>query len=154
MKFPFQDYEIPASPIDGATVIYRPEIPLHLIGNNGDLFLMGLLDTGADGVVMSRAVANDVGVSLSEGTRWMLGGLGNHRHEATLGHVEVELVAGDESTCWKMPVGVVDFDDPEQNYLLLLGWTGFLERFDLTFFSQKRCVELRLTQQFPMTTLI
>ncbi len=144
MRFPFQDYEVPASPIDGSTVIYRPEIPVHLIGETGDLYLMGLLDTGADGVVVSRAVAQDIGIPLADGPSWSLGGLGNHRHEAMLGHVDVELLEGSESVCWRMPVGVINVDDPEQNYLVLLGWTGFLEYFDLTFFSQKHCVELRL----------
>ena len=153
MRFPFQDYEIPASPIDGATVIFRPEIPLHLIGETGDLYLMGLLDTGADGVVMSRAVADDIGVCLIEGSRWSLGGLGNHRHEAMLGHVDVELLEGSESSCWRMPVGVVDVDDPEQNYLILLGWTGFLEHFDLTFLGQRRCVELHQSRQLLTETL-
>ena len=148
MRFPFQDYEVPASPIDGTTVIYRPEIPVHLIGETRDLYLMGLLETGADGVVISRAVAQDIGIPLADGPSWSLGGLGNHRHEAMLGHVDVEMQEGSDSACWKMPVGVVDVDDPEQNYLILLGWTGFLEHFDLTFFSQKRCVELR-----PLTRL-
>lgn len=28
MRFPYQHYEIPASPVNGSTDLYRPEIPL------------------------------------------------------------------------------------------------------------------------------
>ena len=66
MRFPFQDYEISASPIDGATVIYRPEIPVHLIGESGDLYLMGLLDTGADGFVVKRTPTDGQSLSTSQ----------------------------------------------------------------------------------------
>lgn len=72
MRFPYQHYEIPISPVDGSTDLYRPEIPLHLIGESDELFLFGLLDTGADGVVIGRGIAETIGATLDENVRCTL----------------------------------------------------------------------------------
>ncbi len=84
MRFPYQHYEIPASPVDGSTDLYRPEIPLHLIGESDELFLFGLLDTGADGVVIGRGVAETIGATLDENVRWTLRGLNSRSLKRSL----------------------------------------------------------------------
>lgn len=142
MKFPYQHYRTPPSLLDGSEELWRPEIPLHLIGKTGELFTYGLLDTGADGVLISRSIADDVGIGRDESSRWDVRGVSGESLEAVLGHVEIEVMDHQESVCWLMPVGVVTFDDPANNDIVLLGQTGFLQYFDTRFLGAKHFVEL------------
>ena len=149
MRFPYQHYEIPASPVDGSTDLYRPEIPLHLIGESDELFLFGLLDTGADGVVIGRGVAETIGATLDETVRWTLRGLNAALLEAVLGLIDIEVMDGQESATWRMPVAVVTFDDPLHEDIVLLGQTGFLQFFDMRFLGSQHAVELVPNASFP-----
>jgi len=149
MKFPYQCYEIPASPLDRAVELFRPEIPLHLIGDDGDIRVFGLLDTGADAVVMGQQLANRIGVQIDESVAWEVRGFGDRAHSAVLGYVDVELMAGSESACWRMPVGVVEFEDPSQEEVVLLGQTGFLQYFDVRFYGHRHTIELHPNEAFP-----
>lgn len=142
MRFPFQHYRTPPSLVDGSEELWRPEIPFHLIGSTGELFTYGLLDTGADGVLISRSIADDVGIVREESLRWHVRGVSGASLEAVLGHVEIEVIDHQESQCWLMPVGVVTFDDPANDDIVLLGQTGFLQYFDTRFFGAKHFVEL------------
>lgn len=142
MKFPFQHYRTPPSLLDGSEELWRPEIPLHLIGTTGELFTYGLLDSGADGVLISRSLADDVGIVLVDSSRWHVRGVSGESLEAVLGHVEIEIMGQQESVCWQMPVGVVKFDDPANDDIILLGQTGFLQFFDTRFLGAKHFVEL------------
>ena len=148
MRFPYQEYEIFASPIDGTVTLYRPEIPLHLIGESDELFVFGLLDTGADGVVIGREIARQLGVSIDESVRWKLHGFGSHTVEAVLGHLDIEIMDTKESVAWRMPVAVVAFDD-EHEEVVLLGQTGFLQYFDVCFLGSDYSVELFPNASFP-----
>jgi predicted aspartyl protease len=107
MRFVYERYDIPRSPLDGATEIYRPEIPIHLIGTRGEVFSLGLVDTGADSVVLGAAIADQIGVKRNQKQRWPLHGLSNEPVEAVLGRMEIELVGRTESLCWTIPVAVV-----------------------------------------------
>lgn len=143
MKFPFQHYRTPPSLVDGSEELWRPEIPLHLLGKTGELFTYGLLDTGADGVLISRSIADDIGVARDETLRWHVRGVSGQSLETVLGHVEIEVMGQQESECWLMPVGVVAFDDPANDDIVLLGQAGFLQFFDARFFGAEHFVELR-----------
>ncbi len=92
MRFAYKRYEIPKSPLDGSTEIHRPEILVHLIGEAGDLFCLGLVDTGADSVVIGQTIARQIGVKLRPKHRWPVHGFSGHTLEAVLGHVEIEMV--------------------------------------------------------------
>ncbi len=49
VKFPYQRYDInPSRLTTDSSNLYRPEIPFRAVGNRGDLYLWGLVDTGAD----------------------------------------------------------------------------------------------------------
>ena len=142
MKFPFQHYRTPPSLVDGSEELWRPEIPLHLIGTKSELFTYGLLDSGADGVLIGRNIADDIGISLDESRRWFVKGVSGESLDVVLGHVEVEVMDHQESACWVMPVGVVAFDDPANDDIVLLGQTGFLQYFDARLFGAMHFVEL------------
>ena len=44
MRFAYESYDIPKSPLDGSTEIYRPEIPIRLLGARGEFFSLALVD--------------------------------------------------------------------------------------------------------------
>ena len=152
MRFPYQHYRTPPSPVDGSEELWRPEIPLHLFGEKSELFTYGLLDSGADGVLISRNIADDIGVRMDETLRWSVRGVSGESLEAVLGHVEIEVMDHQESMCWLMPVGVVTFDDPANDDIVLLGQTGFLQYFDTRLFGAKHVVELLSNDTLPKNT--
>ena len=76
MKFAYQCYEIPTSPLDQSVELFRPEIPLRLIGETGDIRVFGLLDTGADAVVIGRELAKCIGMQIDESVSWKSGDWG------------------------------------------------------------------------------
>lgn len=152
MKFPFQHYRTPPSLVDGSEELWRPEIPLHLIGSNSELFTYGLLDSGADGVLVGRNIANDIGIAVDESRRWHVRGVSGESLDVVLGHVEIELMDLHESVCWMMPVGVVSFDDPANDDIVLLGQTGFLQYFDTRLHGSKHLAELFPNDTLPIST--
>ena len=149
MKFGYQCYEISASPLDQSVELFRPEIPLRLIGETGDIRAFGLLDTGADAVVIGRELAKCIGVQIDESVSWEVRGFGDRALSAFLGHVDVELISGSESACWRMPVSVVGIGDASDEEIVLLGQTGFLQYFDVRFLGQQHLIELHPNSGMP-----
>lgn len=150
MRFWYEWYEIAPSPTAvGATDLYRPEVPVRIIGKSGDAFLLGLLDTGADEVLLGRSVAETIGAELDEKVRWSVGGFAGQRAEAVLGTIEVELTDGVATLRWSLKVGFVEYHDPVLEQVVILGHTGFLEYFNAEFRGQDREVVLTTNDRFP-----
>ncbi len=149
MKFAYKRYEIPKSPLDGSTEIHRPEIVVHLIGEAGEIYCSGLVDTGADSVVIGQTIARQIGVKLQPKHRWQVHGFSGHTLEAVRGHLEVEIVNQSESFCWQLPVAVVMYPDLMSEEIVVLGQSGFLEYFDVRFFGDAHVVELKPNASFP-----
>ena len=136
--------------MDQSVELFRPEIPLRLIGETGDIRVFGLLDTGADAVVIGRELAKCIGMQIDESVSWEVRGLGDRVHTAFLGHVDVELISGSESACWRMPVSVVGLEDAADEDMVLLGQTGFLQYFDVSFRGHQHLIELRANSGMPL----
>lgn len=150
MRFAYRRYDTPVrSPLDGSTEIFRPEIPVRLIGSRGDVFVLGLLDTGSDSVVIGRGIAERIGARLRRRTLWKVHGFGGQAVAAVRGMIEIEIVHRGESLCWTLPISVVTYDDPDQNEVLLLGQSGFLQYFDARFIGDAHIVELKPNPKFP-----
>ncbi|MFM9959632.1 MAG: hypothetical protein ACKV2Q_00195 [Planctomycetaceae bacterium] len=149
MRFAYKSYEIPKSPLDGSTEIFRPEIVVHLIGSTDDIYALGLVDCGADSVVIGSAIAQRIGIRLNHKHRWTIHGFAGQSLEATLGHVEVEVSGRTESFCWSLPVAVVKYPETSNEELVVLGQTGFLEYFDVRLFGDEHVVELKPNASFP-----
>lgn len=84
MRFPYRGYEVePADPSDsiGSEELFRPEIPLRVRGPLGDSFILGLLDTGADEVLLPASVAEAIGIDLSNARTRHLSGIGGQTIE-------------------------------------------------------------------------
>ncbi len=146
MKFAYRRYDTPEkSPLDGATEVFRPEIPVRLIGKRGDVYVLGLLDS----VVLGRHVAERIGVRLSRKKSWRVHGFGGQSLPAVRGVIDVEIIHRGQSLCWSVPISVVTYEDPDQDEVVLLGQSGFLQFFDVRFFGAEHVVELKPNALFP-----
>ena len=149
MRFADESDDIPKSPLDGSTEIYRPEIPIRLLGARGEFFSLALVDTGADSVVIGATIAERIGVKLNPKKRWLLHGFSGEPVEAALGHVEIELASRTESYCWSLPVAVVTYPELASEEIVVLGQTGFLEYFNVRLFGNEHVVDLKPNASFP-----
>ena len=99
--------------------------------------------------MIGSAIAERIGIRLNRKQRWTIHGFAGQSLEATLGHVDVELVGRTESFCWSLPVAVVNYPETSSDELVVLGQTGFLEYFDVRLFGEAHVVELRANASFP-----
>lgn len=153
MKFAYRRYDAPEpSLLDGATEVFRPEIPIRMIGSIGDVYLLGLVDTGSDSVVMGRRIAERIGARLGRKKHWRVHGFGGQSLPAVRGMFDVEIMHHGESLCWTVPISVVTYDDPDQDEVLLLGQSGFLEFFDVQFFGADHLLDMKPNRRFPRPT--
>ena len=140
MRFPYVQYEVDPSPAEpGVIEVFRPVIPIRLIGRASSRLVRGLLDTGADESVIPMEFADRIGVieaAVPDGTVLSASG----EMPVTYGTLIIELASGVEHYRWNAVVGIVDQPLREA----LLGNIGFLRYFDVTFFGERR--EVRLTR--------
>lgn len=121
----------------GVSVVYRPIIPLRVVGTAGGATVYGLLDTGADETLLPQVVSDLVGIVVDpRHTGTILSASGEMT--VTYGTVILEFGQGRERQRWQTMVGVVQ--QPWQE--ALLGHAGFLRYFDVTFLGGKREVRL------------
>lgn len=146
MKFEFIGYAVEESPAQsGAGVVFRPVIPVRILGPESRLLFRGLLDTGADETIITQAMAEVVGatpIANAEGRIISAGG----EVRLSYARVGIELGSGPECYRWTATVGVAETEWDEA----LLGFPGFLEYFDALFLGHALQVELaRNTRLLP-----
>lgn len=150
MRFWYQQYEVaPQATGAGATVLYRPEIPVRIIGGTDDDYLLGLLDSGADEVILPWSIAEKIGAEIDEDTRWSIRGFAGQHAQAVLGHIELAISDGSETHRWPALVGLVRYDNPLLEQLALLGRRGFLELFNVEFRGEDHQVVIEPNATFP-----
>lgn len=139
MNFPYTPYEVEPTPSQpGITIIYRPIIPVRLTGSIGTAVLYGLLDTGADETILTRAMAELVGI-ITEPLKTATVMSASGEMTVEYGEVIFEFGRGRGKAQWRAVVGIVDQPWAEA----VLGHTAFLRYFDATFFGGKREVRLK-----------
>ena len=153
MPFPYQDEPLPGPPppslLAGATVRWRPLVPLIVVGPTGQrrVFPRALLDPGADDTVLPLALAALLGIALladsGHGLRWRGQG-----YSLRFGKVVLEF--SDGSLVWRWPA-TVGFSPAPIRYPIL-GNAGCLQFFDARFRGEDRIVELEAARSFPGTT--
>lgn len=149
MRFWYEWYNVaPTATAGGSTDLFLPEIEIRVIGKTGDAFLLGLLDTGADAVVLPRSVADAVGAELDEHVTWDIAGFAGQTASAVLGRVRIEVSDGIDTVLWPALVSVVDYPDPAEQPVLL-GRTGFLQFFNAEFRGADHEVILEPNGTFP-----
>jgi predicted aspartyl protease len=141
MLFPYREYRINPTVVFPDGVLYRPEVRVHVIGPTDDVFLRGLVDTGADSTIFPRSIADAIGVELDDSRTSRASGFTGDQVAVTYAEVELEVMQRDEHRRWRTLVGFVDYARPEWEQTLL-GRSGFLDQFRATLDAKGKQLEL------------
>jgi hypothetical protein len=145
VRFPYRPYEVAAPRGQTGTVtVYRPTIPVRIIGPTDQRVVVALLDTGADQTVLPASIRERVGVDVDPVATVQFRGVGGELLTATYGTVAIEISDGAERARWSAPVAFL-----EGTSLILLGHAGFLEYFVATFDGKHRHVTLTPNDTLP-----
>ncbi len=145
MRFPYRPFEViptPAQP--GVPIIYRPLIPVRVIGSTGDLTLLGLLDTGADETLLPGFIVPHIGVHIDPESRAQFRGVGGQLVTVSYGRADLEVRTRQRSYRWSATLAFL-----EASTMPILGHAGFLQYFTATFNGPRRRVTLTANDTLP-----
>jgi hypothetical protein len=139
MIFSYVRYELDPTATISSGEVYRPRIPVRIIGPKRSLQIFGLLDTGADHVFLSASIAEQLGIEASTRSETAYGA-GGHEIDVWPSRIEIEVTDGVQILRWPAEIGfLVSDDDPP---VAFLGNVGFLEYFTAVFDYEERMVKL------------
>jgi hypothetical protein len=149
LRFPYQHFPVhhPRPSLGGQTQRPRPVIVVSLLGPQGIFCERALLDTGADDTVFPESVAAKIGVDLTTAPTGSGGGVGLLGFTIRYAEVAFRVTDGQEQREWKAWVGFTSAPLRRP----LLGYAGFLNFFDATFFGQRQEVELTVNSAYSGT---
>jgi hypothetical protein len=150
MRFPYQRYQVTTTPTLPTAVLYRPEVPLRVLGPGGDASVLALVDTGADHTLLPRTIGDAIGAVIDDTRRWPVGGIAGQEIELAPGDIDLELMGGGQTFQWQATVGFATFTEPEDE-VIVLGHTGFLDFFRVLFDGHLRELEVLPAPNFPGT---
>lgn len=128
--------------------LYRPDIEVRVVGTGKAIALYGLLDSGADMVLLPQALAEILGVRLAGGARGRVRGFASAPAAVQYGPVRLELAGGAETLSWAARVAFLS-QWPDGQEVVILGRAGFLDHFDVLFRGATHEVVLRPNASFP-----
>ena len=123
----------------------RPIVPLTILGINGSVQRMALIDSGADSVVLPTAVAPMMGIDLAKAYAGSVTTAGTTRVSVRYAKVLLELDDGNLQYRWKTHVGFA----PVQ--ISLLGTIGGLEFFKASIDYSAQELTLLAQSNLPTT---
>src|SRR5882724_8895583 len=123
----------PSAALGGRSAISRPLISLTVIGPGGSQLLDGLIDSGADGILVPEYVASTIGIDLTTASQETTRGIGGGRITARYVDVTLRIADQNEYREWFAPMG---------RRTAILGHAGFLEYFSTTLLGDLQRVEL------------
>jgi hypothetical protein len=147
MKFPYRRCYVDPSPTAPSGILYRPEMPLQIIGGAGAVDLCALVDPGSDDTLMPLNLGRKIGAVVDATQSWKMEGIGGQAVPVILGEVVLALTDGNQTFRWPAKVGLVDFADPKDE-VVILGHAGFLDYFRVIFDGQMRALEIEVTPAF------
>jgi hypothetical protein len=145
MRFPYQSY-----PVRGVAahlaLVHRPALPIRVIGPAGDALAFGLVDTGADDVLLPDRFIEPLGVAIHP-EHVTIGAFGGGAVSVRFGTVDLELRRRGAVLRWSARVAF------HAGGRALLGHAGFLEHFTATFNGRRRHVTLTPNGTAPPPTM-
>ena len=145
MIFPYQ-VVMAVSPVTGIpSELTRPEVLVGIEGVELRL-VIGLLDSGADYSILPKVIAEAAGIELRPALGSALVGVSGNPLEATFGTVRF-ILEDDEST-FEWSATALFHDVPSEDGGVL-GRTGFLEYFTVTFDGENNLATLQPNSRFP-----
>jgi hypothetical protein len=146
MIFPYRQYEVLPTPGNSAGFLYRPLIPIRVIGPTGVQVVLGLVDTGSDVTVLPSFLLPIIGAAFNAEESAVFRGVGGQEVTAHYSSVHLALDHADGSYRWPATIGFLDGRD-----VAILGYSGFLEHFQATFNSERHRLTLKPNKHFPGT---
>jgi hypothetical protein len=134
----------------GLAYVYRPMIPVLLLGPQGSDLILAMADSGSDDVLFPRGLAAPLGISVDDSRATSLTGFTGHQVTMSPADVELELSDGQETCRWGATVYFVSYPDP-QYQMVLFGRSGGLDYFTAAFAGAKKELELLPNGTFPGT---
>ena len=130
------------------TLILRPEILVTVIGPLGMAQYRALIDTGADNTILPSSIANDLGITLTQGTGPHLTAFGGQKLSVRFGDVLLEIEDEREKLRWPARVQFFDFPSAKEE-ALVMGHAGFLDYFTATFDGELCQLTLVANNELP-----
>lgn len=137
MRFAYRQYEVAPTPSLPDGILYRPEIPVRVIGRAGSELLLALADTGADLTLLPLSTADKVQAKINKAKRWRVAGIGDSEIEIELGEVKLQIGTGKWSIDWRAKVGFVAFPNAAVEFAVL-GHVGFFDHVTAHFNTRRR----------------
>jgi hypothetical protein len=141
--YPYRE-DAQSTRLDGP--VFRPFVPVSLVhGDQSTLLLTGLIDTGADSVLASNLLADQLGIDLEDHDGETTHAVGGRVVKARYKTIGLRLHPSDaeeaEYVEWEAQVGFIG--GWHSDGLVLLGSVGSLDRFTITAsrFAQAVAVE-------------
>jgi hypothetical protein len=137
----------PIVSLGGRMVRPKPIVALSLTGPAATVPLDGLVDTGADDIVVPETVATMLGIDLSGAPTIQATGANRSPIPVRFAEATRRLSDGQESREWRAWVG---FTSSPMRWGLL-GFAGFLQFFTAVFDGARETVELTVNPLYPGT---
>ena len=128
----------PSAALGGRSTLSRPLISITLIGPGGTQLLDGLIDSGADGILVPDDVVAKIGIDLTTATTETTRGIGGSQVTARYVDVTLRIAAQNERREWSALVGFA----PIGRRNAILGHAGFLQYFTTVLHGDLEIVEL------------
>jgi hypothetical protein len=146
--FPFRPCDVEPSPAHPSNRIWRPIVPIRIVGRSGTQRLFGHLDTGADETKLPMEVASNLGIEIDPQQPARFQGLGGQQAKGFYGEdVCLELRQGQKSYRWLIAKIAFLYDPPDANeeekITITLGHVGFFRYFNVAFDHQRSRVKIR-----------
>jgi predicted aspartyl protease len=144
MRFAYQGYPVSLVGSSRLQVVYRPVIPIRLIGPGGDASAYGLLDTGADDTLLPLRLAAALGVEIKPALRTRIAGIGGIEVSADFAKIDLELGRRKTFYRWSATVGFYD------GFKTILVQSGVLEFFLASFNHRAKVATLQPDGKLPL----
>jgi hypothetical protein len=142
VRYPFRPCEVDASPAHNSTRIWRPIVPIRVIGPAGMGRVFGLIDTGADETNLPMEIATRLQIEIDPTEPARFRGVARQQAKGFYGKdVTFELRQGKTSYRWIVPKVAFMYDPPgsadDDRILVTLGHVGFFRFFNITLDYQR-----------------
>ena len=140
MNFPYRkEPSTPGSAHPRRSNVLRPRIPIRLIHKNRFVYLLALVDSGADDCLFPLEVAQELNLPLDPKNVNRYGGIGTGHISATF--IDVRVDFHDDLT-FLLYAGFSD----APSVVPILGQAGFFDRFEVKFNRPKEVIDLRFIE--------
>ncbi|MEK7499837.1 MAG: hypothetical protein AAB649_04495 [Patescibacteria group bacterium] len=151
MKFEYKKTNVIPAPGFESGELYQTKIPIVLVGPTGNLRFEALVDTGSDQTIFPRTDVKEItGIVIDKNLKSEVKGRLEHHNESLYFAHNTKLQISKDQEIYEFPAPIW-FSD-EENSPAILGHSGFLEYFTITFDGENHELTLEPNKNFPGTS--